>query len=90
MTKNTGYFPANMLPIEDPNGLKGFYDENPNQYTAVQQLPWLTGWYAFPGENGLKITDVINDNLQTVFDKSEQPLVALDKMSEEVQKLLTR
>lgn len=40
--------------------------------------------------NGLKITDVINDNLQTVFDKSEQPLVALDKMSEEVQKLLTR
>lgn len=90
MTKNTGYFPANMLPIEDPNGLKGFYDENPNQYTAVKQLPWLTGWYAFPGENGLKITDVILDNLQTVFDKSAQPQAALKNMSKEVQKLLDR
>ncbi|WP_353154470.1 ABC transporter substrate-binding protein [Pollutimonas bauzanensis] len=90
MTKNTGYFPANMLPIEDPNGLKGFYDKNPNQYTAVKQLPWLTGWYAFPGENGLKITDVILDNLQTVFDKSVQPQAALQNMSKEVQKLLDR
>lgn len=90
MTKNTGYFPANMLPIEDPDGLKGFYDANPNQYTAVKQLPWLTGWYAFPGENGLKITDVINDNLQTVFDKSAQPQAALKNMSQEVQKLLKR
>ncbi|WP_233208266.1 ABC transporter substrate-binding protein [Pollutimonas subterranea] len=90
MTKNTGYFPANTLPIEDPNGLKGFYDENPNQYTAVKQLPWLTGWYAFPGENGLKITDVILDNLQTVFDKSAQPQAALQNMSKEVQKLLDR
>jgi multiple sugar transport system substrate-binding protein len=90
MTKNTGYFPANTLPIEDPNGLKGFYDKNPNQYTAVKQLPWLTGWYAFPGENGLKITDVILDNLQTVFDKSAQPQAALQNMSKEVQKLLDR
>ncbi|NYT64893.1 extracellular solute-binding protein [Alcaligenaceae bacterium] len=90
MTKNTGYFPANMLPIEDPNGLKGFYEENLNQYTAVKQLPWLTGWYAFPGENGLKITDVILDNLQTVFDRSAQPQAALQNMSKEVQKLLDR
>lgn len=90
MTKNTGYFPANMLPIEDPNGLKGFYDENPNQYTAVKQLPWLTSWYAFPGENGLKITDVIDDSMQTVFDKSVEPQAALENMTQEVQKLLKR
>ena len=75
MTKNTGYFPANMLPIEDRT-VKRFYDEIPNQYTAVQQLPWLTGWYAFPGESGLKITDVFNDTCKRYFDKSEQPLVA--------------
>lgn len=88
MTKGTGYFPANALPIEDPDMLKGYYDENPNQYTAVKQLPWLTGWYAFPGENGLKITDVINDRLQTVFDKSAAPQTALDAMTQDVQKLL--
>lgn len=88
MTKATGYFPANTLPIDDPAGLKGFYDANPNQYTAVRQIPWLTGWYAFPGENGLKITDVIHNHLQTVFDKSAQPQQALEAMSRDVQALL--
>ncbi|CAB5513729.1 sn-glycerol-3-phosphate-binding periplasmic protein UgpB [Achromobacter anxifer] len=88
MTKATGYFPANTLPVDDPAQLKGYYDANPNQYTAVRQLPWLTGWYAFPGENGLKITDVINDHLQTVFDKSAKPDAALEAMTRDVQKLL--
>lgn len=39
MTKNTGYFPANTLPIDDPKALKGYYESNPNQYTAVKQIP---------------------------------------------------
>nr|WP_321271251.1 ABC transporter substrate-binding protein [Alcaligenes faecalis] len=88
MTQATGYFPANTLPVEDPAGLKDYYQANPNQYTAVKQQPWLTGWYAFPGENGLKITDVINDRLQTVFDQSVEPQVALDGMVQDVQALL--
>lgn len=88
MTKATGYFPANTLPVDDPSGLKGYYQDNPNQYTAVRQQPWLTGWYAFPGENGLKITDVINDRLQTVFDQSAKPQAALDAMVQDVQALL--
>jgi len=88
MTKVTGYFPANTQPIEDPTKLKGYYDENPNQYTAVRQMPWLTGWYTFPGENGLKITDVIDDHFQTVIDKSATPQQALDAMASDVQKLL--
>lgn len=88
MTKGTGYFPANASPVEDPGRLKGFYDANPNQYTAVKQLPIVTGWYAFPGDNGLKITDIINDRLQTVFDKSADPQAALAAMVNDVQKLL--
>jgi multiple sugar transport system substrate-binding protein len=88
MTKNTGYFPANTLPIDDPKALKGYYESNPNHYTAVKQIPWLTGWYAFPGQNGLKITDVIDDHVQTVFDRSKQPADALKAMSADVQKLL--
>ena len=88
MTKGTGYFPANTLPIANPQQLGGFYDANPNQYTAVKQIPRLTGWFAFPGENGLKVTDVINDRLQTVFDKSAEPDAALKGMVADVQKLL--
>ena len=56
----------------------------------MKQHHWMTGWYAFPGENALKITNVILDNLQTVFDKSAQPQAALQNMSKEVQKLLDR
>lgn len=88
MTQGTGYFPANTLPIDDPNGLKGFYAAKPNQYTAVKQQAWLTGWYAFPGENGLKITDVIKDHLQTVIDRSVDPQAALKAMARDVQDLL--
>lgn len=88
MTKGTGYFPANTLAVDDPKGLKEYYAQNPNQHTAVQQIPWLTGWYAFPGENGLKITDVINDHTQTIFDKSAKPADALKRMADDVQKLL--
>ena len=61
MVKGTGYFPANALPAKDPALLGDFYKQHPNHQTAIAQLPMLTAWYAFPGENGLKITDVIKD-----------------------------
>jgi len=90
MVKATGYFPANTIPASDPNLLKPFYEQNPNHLTAVKQLPVLTGWYAFPGENGLKITDVIKDRLQTVVSKEASPEAALADMSKAVQALLPR
>ncbi|MHB8948640.1 MAG: ABC transporter substrate-binding protein [Rhodoferax sp.] len=90
MVKATGYFPANTIPANDPDMLKPFYAQNPNHLTAVKQLPVLTGWYAFPGENGLKITDVIKDRLQTVVSKEALPEVALADMSKAVQALLQR
>lgn len=90
MVKGTGYFPANIIPANDPNMLKPFYEQHPNHRTAVKQLPFLTGWYAFPGENGLKITDVIKDHLQTVVAKDATPEVALADMTKAVQALLPR
>jgi multiple sugar transport system substrate-binding protein len=90
MVKATGYFPANLIPANDPGMLKPFYEQNPNYLTAVKQLPVLTGWYAFPGENGLKITDVIKDRLQTVVSKEAQPDAVLADMGKSVQALLPR
>jgi multiple sugar transport system substrate-binding protein len=54
----------------------------------MKQLPKATGWYAFPGENGLKITDVIKDHLQSVVAQKAEPMTALSTMSKEVQALL--
>lgn len=90
MVKATGYFPANTIPANDPNLLKPFYSQHPNYLTAIKQLPVLTGWYAFPGENGLKITDVIKDHLQTVVSKEIEPEAALADMDKSVQALLPR
>lgn len=90
MAKSTGYFPANTIPANDSQYLKSFYQSHPNNLTAIDQLPVLTGWYAFPGENGLKITDVINDQLQTVVAQEAKPQDALKKMGDSVQSLLPK
>lgn len=88
MAKTTGYMPPNKVANEVH--MKDFYDRNPNHYTAVKQLGYLTKWYAFPGENGLKITDVIKDHLQTVVSgaRAREPRKVLADMSRDVQKLL--
>ena len=90
MAKTTGYIPPNK--IANDVYLKDFYVQNPNHFTAVKQLPYLTGWYAFPGENGLKITDVINDHLQSIVSgtRAKEPQKVLDDMTASVQKLLPR
>jgi len=90
MAKTTGYMPPNK--IANDVHMKDFYKENPNHFTAVQQLPYLTGWYAFPGENGLKITDVIKDHLQSIVSgqRAAEPRKVLGEMTQDVQKLLPR
>jgi multiple sugar transport system substrate-binding protein len=50
----------------------------------------MTAWYAFPGDNGLKIIDVIKDRLQSVVDQSTAPDKALATMASDVQGLLPK
>lgn len=90
MVQGTGYFPANTIPAADPALLKSFYEQNPNYLTAIRQLPVLTGWYAFPGEHGLKITDVIKDHIQSVISLEASPDQGLASMARAVQALLPR
>lgn len=90
MAKTTGYMPPNKKANDVY--LKDFYEKNPNNYTAVSQLGLLTKWYAFPGENGLKITDVIKDHLQSVVNgqRAGEPQAVLKDMARDVQKLLPK
>ncbi len=90
MVKATGYMPPNGTAANDPAYLKGFYDENPNHRPAVEQLPVITEWFAYPGENGLKITDIIRNHLETVVSGQAQPDAVLARMVAEVQALLPR
>lgn len=89
MVKTTGYMAPNNKAAAS---LADYYAANPNQYTAVAELPYFTGWYAFPGQNGLKITDVIKDRLQSVMDgsRANEPEKVLADMTADVQALLPK
>ncbi|MDA9548626.1 sugar ABC transporter substrate-binding protein [Bradyrhizobium sp. CCBAU 45321] len=90
MAETTGYMPPNKVANEVY--LKDFYVKNPNNYTAVSQLALLTKWYAFPGDNGLKITDVIKDHLNSIISgaRAKEPEAVLADMTADVQKLLPK
>lgn len=87
MTHATGYMPSNDLAVA---ALKDFYAKNPQHAASLTQLPIMTGWYAFPGENALKISDVIYGQLEAVVTRTSEPRTALKEMATEVQALLPR
>ena len=82
--KGTGYMPPNSVPANDPKMLKPFYETRPNHLTSLAQQPFMTAWYAFPGENNLKIIATIKDRLQTVVDKSAEPKAATPTTAEPI------
>ena len=90
MVKGTGYMPPNSLPADNANMLKPFYATRPNHLTSLKQQPLMTAWYAFPGDNALKIIAVIKDHLQSVVDGSVQPDAGLAAMAKDVQALLPK
>ncbi|RST86877.1 extracellular solute-binding protein [Aquibium carbonis] len=64
LVKASGYMPPNTLVAER---MKALYDANPNQALSLQQLPMLGEWYAFPGDNGLRIHAKITETLQALM-----------------------
>ena len=64
VAKTTGYMPPNKAANEII--LADFYEQNPNKQTAVDQLPLLRDWLAYPGDNGLAITQVIYDGIERI------------------------
>ncbi|BAT59105.1 sn-glycerol-3-phosphate-binding periplasmic protein UgpB precursor [Variibacter gotjawalensis] len=90
MVNATGYMPATTVPAQRDDLLAKFYRDNPNHMVSIGQQDVITGWYAFPGQNALRITDVINDHLQTVVAKRGEPEETLTKMGAAVQAMLPK
>jgi multiple sugar transport system substrate-binding protein len=90
MVKATGYMPGTTVPAQRKDMLADFYAANPNHLISIQQQDVITGWYAFPGQNALRITDVINDHLQTVVARRDVPDTVLAKMTADVQGLIPK
>jgi multiple sugar transport system substrate-binding protein len=88
MARHTGYLPSNNIAISTPDLLGKFYADQPNYQTNIKQIPVLTGWYAFPGPNGLKIIDVIKDHLEAVVMGKRIAAETMPAMAKDVQGLL--
>ena len=87
VAKTTGYMPPNKAANDVI--LTDFYDQNPNKRTAVDQLPLLRDWQAYPGANGLAITQVIYDGLEMIVTGEAQDMKALqEELVEQVNDLL--
>ena len=90
MVMNSGYVPCNQIAIDDPRWLGDFYRQNPLFRAAVTQMGRQAPWFAFPGANGVRITQAITNNTARVIESQATPEVALADMAAEVRRLLPR
>ncbi len=86
----TGYVPNNELAAKSSEYLGEFYQKNPLFKVGLEQMPKMIAWYAFPGSNGVKVTQTIVDNLSRVVEQKATPEEALADAAREVQRLLPR
>jgi len=87
VAKTTGYMPPNKAANEII--LADFYQQNPNKQIAVDQLPLLRDWLAYPGDNGLAITQVIYDGIERIVTGDATDMKELqEELVEEIADLL--
>ncbi|MBZ9707141.1 ABC transporter substrate-binding protein [Mesorhizobium sp. ESP7-2] len=84
----TGYVPNNELAAKSPEYLGDFYKKNPLFRAGLSQMPLMVPWYAFPGTNGVKVTQTIVDNLSRIVDQSATPKEALTDAASDVEGML--
>lgn len=90
MVRHTGYMPATTVPAQREDLLAPFYRASPNHKVSLDQQSVMTGWYAFPGQNALRITDLINDHAQAIVARRSTPQDAATAMTREITALLPR
>ena len=86
VAETTGYIPPNKAANDL---LTDFYANNPNKYTAVEQSGLLRDWIAYPGDNGLAITQGLYDGMESIVTGDSDDMAALqEELVEEVNDLL--
>jgi len=84
----TGYIPANRVAVEREDILGDYYAARPNVNAALSSLPFAQNWYAFPGENSVRITSMIQDRLGEVLTLRQEPQAALEQLASDIRPLL--
>lgn len=84
----SGYMPNNTIAVERADLLGDFYKQKPNHMTSVRQLPVMSSFWTWPGENSIKIQDVIENHLVAVATRKTSPETAMEAMVRDVKALL--
>lgn len=65
VVQNTGYMPVNSGAMSD-DLLGAFYAENPNWKTSADQMGRALPWFAWPGRNGVRISQLVLDDMSAL------------------------
>ncbi|MET3973327.1 hypothetical protein [Bradyrhizobium sp. S3.5.5] len=83
----TSYLPGNQIAIA---ALEASTPPTDPRMAAIRAAGKAGGWYSFPGDNSLRITDRIRLLLQDVVTLRRSPEDAMKAMTEAVQQLLPK
>jgi multiple sugar transport system substrate-binding protein len=90
MVNSTGYMPGNEIAVKTPDLLGAFYAKSPNHLTSIQQLPLLTEWASFPGDNSLKIIEVIKHHIESLVTAKRTAEQVMPELVKDVSNLLPK
>jgi multiple sugar transport system substrate-binding protein len=88
VVENSGYAPTNAIVLEDKRYLGEFYAKNENSRRAHAQVAAYSGpWYAYPGAEGVAVTDLIAAGLVDVIEGAD-PEAKMHAVAEDVRSKL--
>ncbi len=85
IVRNTGYMPVNTGAGAL---LADFYAENPAWRTSATQMDRSLPWFAWPGENGIRISQEVVDALGAVANDRQSSDEAADRLTAEIGRLI--
>lgn len=89
IVENTGFAPTNSVVVEDEAYLADFYAANPLVKPAHEQIARFAGpWYAFPGDQGVAVTDLIAAAMVETSDGGADPEATVRALAETMRERL--
>jgi multiple sugar transport system substrate-binding protein len=74
--------PANLMTIKTPELLGNYYKERKSSAAALASAEHATTWFAFPGDNSIKVSYEIRDHLRELVTLKKTPhetMAAIEK-----------
>ncbi|WP_321897010.1 extracellular solute-binding protein [Burkholderia cepacia] len=88
--RETGYVPANEVPVSHPELLGDYYKANPAIKAALASTPYAAPWYAFRGPNAARVDTLIANRLQQIVTLQQPPANAAESLAREVSSLIAK